>query len=388
MSRWEEKRLGELIHIKHGFAFKGEYITDYDNGIVLVTPGNFKIGGGFKHSGKKYYNGEIPEDYILKGKSLIVTMTDLSKNADTLGYAAYSPTDGKTYLHNQRIGLVSIISDDVVESFLYWLLRTPAYQRRIANTCNGVNVKHTSPERIYSYKFLLPNKSTQTRIADILSAYDDLIENNNRRIQLLEQTAQELYKEWFVRFRFPGHENTKFENGLPEGWEIAKLGDYANITTGKCNREDAEENGIYPLFDRSQEIKKSNTYIKDCEAIIVPGEGTSFIPRYYQGKFNLHQRCYCVEPKLKKNGKFLFYTLFFNKAYFLSVATGATVPSLRQNNFTKMKIIYPSIALITLFEDVISSHFDMINSLKIKNENLTAQCDLLLPRLMSGKLEV
>ena len=87
---------------------------------------------------------------------------------------------------------------------------------------------------------------------------------------------------------------------------MVRLGEYANISTGKCNREDAEEAGIYPLFDRSQEIKKSNSWIKDCEAIIVPGEGTSFMPRYYVGKFNLHQRCYCIEPKNKSTGKYFF----------------------------------------------------------------------------------
>lgn len=92
-------------------------------------------------------------------------------------------------------------------------------------------------------------------------------------------------------------------------------GNVANISTGKCNREDAEQNGIYPLFDRSQEIKKSSTWLKDCEAIIVPGEGTSFIPRYFKGKFNLHQRCYCVEPTNKETGKYLFYMLMTNSSF-------------------------------------------------------------------------
>ena len=107
----------------------------------------------------------------------------------------------------------------------------------------------------------VPDLPVQRRIADILSAYDDLIENNQRRIALLEKTTQELYKEWFVRFRFPGYENTEFENGIPKGWKFVKLDEYANISTGKCNREDAEEDGIYPLFDRSQEIKKSSVYL-------------------------------------------------------------------------------------------------------------------------------
>ena len=232
------------------------------------------------------------------------------------------------------------------------------------------------------------NIEVQHRIASILSTYDTLIENNTKRIRLLEKMAENLYKEWFVRFRFPGHENVEMENGLPKGWKVEKLGNLSNISTGKCNREDAEEDGVYPLFDRSQDTKRSSKWLKDCEAIIVPGEGTTFMPRYYVGKFNLHQRCYCVEPTKAQIGKFLFYTIMFNRKYFLSVATGATVPSLRYNNFAKMKIIVPSEELYRKFEQVVSKLFNEIDNLQHQNTLLARQRDLLLPRLMSGKLEV
>lgn len=100
-------KLSELIYIKHGYAFKGDFISAEDNNIVLVTPGNFKIGGGFKEERCKFYNGNIPSEYILSPGQLIVTMTDLSKNGDTLGYSAFVPSNSKRiYLHNQRIGLV------------------------------------------------------------------------------------------------------------------------------------------------------------------------------------------------------------------------------------------------------------------------------------------
>lgn len=242
--------------------------------------------------------------------------------------------------------------------------------------------------RLKNLSINIPSISVQQKIASILSAYDRLIENNTRRIRLLEQIAENLYKEWFVRFRFPEHEKVEMVNGLPKGWKIKKLGEYANISTGKCNREDAEEDGIYPLFDRSQEIKKSSKWIKDCEAIIVPGEGTSFIPRYYKGKFNLHQRCYCIEPTIKDIGFYLFYSIMLNRKYFLSVATGATVPSLRQNNFTKMKLIIAELELVKKYNKIASTIALQIDRLKEQNTLLTRQRDLLLPRLMSGKLEV
>ena len=267
----------------------------------------------------------------------------------------------------------------------YLLDEFKVYMQQISK---GTTQDNLSLEKLRRVKFNVPEYNTQVKIANFLSTYDDLIENNQRRIALLEKTTQELYKEWFVRFRFPGYENTEFENGIPKGWKFVKLDEYANISTGKCNREDAEEDGIYPLFDRSQEIKRSSVWLKECEAIIVPGEGTSFIPRYYKGKFNLHQRCYCVEPKIDKIGQFIFQTLMLNRIYFLYVATGATVPSLRQNNFTNMKILMPDISLVRKFEEIVSTQLQKINLLKESNENLIKQRDLLLPRLMSGQLEV
>ena len=253
---------------------------------------------------------------------------------------------------------------------------------------SGASIPSMTSKTYYSLNVELPEKKLQAKVANIIRAYDNLIENNNKRIKLLEQIAENLYKEWFVRFRFPGYEDVDLENGLPKEWEYTKLERLANISTGKCNREDAEEDGAYPLFDRSQEIKRSNVWLKDCEAIIVPGEGTSFIPRYYNGKFNLHQRCYCVEPLEKGMGFFLYQTLMMYRIYFLYVATGATVPSLRLNNFNDFKVLLPKKELCFKYNEIAEKINDEILLLKNKNELLSKQRDMLLPRLMSGKLEV
>lgn len=279
----------------------------------------------------------------------------------------------------------SIINDELCDGYyLYRYLRNLDLSRYDT----GASIPSMTQKTYNKIKVFLPSLPTQQKISSILSSYDRLIENNTRRIRLLEQMAENLYKEWFVRFRFPEHEKVEMVNGLPKGWKVEKLGEYANISTGKCNREDAEEDGIYPLFDRSQEIKKSSKWIKDCEAIIVPGEGTSFIPRYYKGKFNLHQRCYCIEPTIKDIGFYLFYSIMLNRKYFLSVATGATVPSLRQNNFTKMKLVIAELELVKKYNKIASTIALQIDRLKEQNTLLTRQRALLLPRLMSGKLEV
>ena len=226
-------KLGELIEIKHGYAFSGEHIVEDDNGIVLVTPGNFRIGGGFKEEKCKFFDGEIPADYVLKEGDFIVTMTDLSKTIDTLGYSALVPKSKRTYLHNQRIGLVTFKSGECDRGYIYWLMRTREYQRSIANTSTGATVHHTSPKKIYDYDLEVPPLPIQHRIATILSRYDSLIENYQKQIKLLEEAAQRLYKEWFVDLRFPGHENTNIIDGVPDGWEKKTIDDVTcKVTTG------------------------------------------------------------------------------------------------------------------------------------------------------------
>lgn len=353
----EKIRFDDFVSLNRGFDLPDDKIVEGDYPVIAST------------SIKAYHNQyKIKAPIVVTGRS------------GSLGKVQYVEKDGWPLN-------TSLYAKDFHGNFpkyVYYFLQTMHLEQFNA----GAGVPTLNQNHLHSLKIIVHEKNKQEEIANILSRYDEAIENNNKRIKLLEQMAQNLYKEWFVRFRFPGWQNVEFENGIPKGWRIEKLGNLANISTGKCNREDAEDDGVYPLFDRSQEIKLSNDWIKDCEAIIVPGEGTSFIPRYYVGKFNLHQRCYCVEPKYEKTGKFLFYTLMMNRRYFLSVATGATVPSLRYNNFSMMKFIMPEIKICQKYDEFVTNCFNQINILKAQNQNLTKQRDLLLPRLMSGKLEV
>lgn len=385
-------KIGQHCEVFSGYAFKSQdLLTEGD--IPVVKIGNISNGRDLILDKDTQYVDKIflsiNEKYHIKKGDVLISLTGSHINQpNSMVGRSCRYYKNQELLLNQRAGKILAKTNNDL-SFLYYMFSSWAMKVSITNRAYGAaNQANVSPSDILSIKFNFPNYECQKKIGLILSRYDEAIENNNKRIKLLEQMAQNLYKEWFVRFRFPGWENYEFENGIPVGWKVEKLGNVANISTGKCNREDAEDDGIYPLFDRSQEIKLSNDWIKDCEAIIVPGEGTSFIPRYFVGKFNLHQRCYCVEPKTDKTGKFLFYTLMLNRKYFLSVATGATVPSLRYNNFAKMKFVMPELGVCQKFDDYITKYFLQIDNLKIANKNLAKQRDLLLPRLMSGKLEV
>ena len=229
---WHKMMLGDAIRVKHGFAFKSQYFSESGEFVVL-TPGNFNEEGGFRlrPSKDRFYTGEIPEDYVLNEGDLIVAMTE--QGPGLLGSAALIPESGK-YLHNQRLGLIQEIDNKFLDKyFLYYLFNTRPVRGQISSSATGTKVKHTAPERIYRVKIVVPTDvNQQRRIASILSAYDDLIENNRRRIQLLEQAARLLYKEWFVHLRFPGHERVKIKDSVPEGWERKKIADVCETVGG------------------------------------------------------------------------------------------------------------------------------------------------------------
>jgi type I restriction enzyme S subunit len=170
--------LDDLIEIKHGYAFKGQFFTDSPTENILLTPGNFSIGGGFKDDKIVYYEGPVSKDFILSPEDLIVTMTDLSKMGDTLGYPAVVPSNPKfRYLHNQRLGKI-IIKDHnrLYELFLYYLLSSNEYRQEILASATGSTVRHTSPGRIKSFKFYLPPFKDQQKIASILLQVDRLMQ--------------------------------------------------------------------------------------------------------------------------------------------------------------------------------------------------------------------
>ena len=222
MAEWKEYKLGNFIKVKHGFAFKGNYIVPDETDKILVTPGNFHIGGGFKSDKYKYYKSEdFPQDYILKSGDVVVTMTDLSKDSDTLGYSAKkTKTKKKKYLHNQRIGLVQFVSEDVCPDFIYWLLRTKEYQNYIVGSASGTSIMHTSPSRIENYSCLFPPLPTQRRIASILSSLDDKIDLLHRENATLEQMAETMFRQWFVV-------------EAKEEWEEKPLKDVVDIAIGR-----------------------------------------------------------------------------------------------------------------------------------------------------------
>lgn len=182
---WEVKSLGDIFSIKHGYGFEGQFFSSENNQHIVVTPGNFKLEGGFqKQKQPIYYTGTYPDEFKLKPNNLIIMMTDLSKNSDTLGNPAIVPDDGNYYLHNQRIGLIQIHNDSFVKDYIYLLLCTKEYHESVVATAAGSTVKHTSPNRIYSINLIVStSKEEQIAIAKVLSSMDKEIETLNTKLE-------------------------------------------------------------------------------------------------------------------------------------------------------------------------------------------------------------
>lgn len=248
-----------------------------------------------------------------------------------------------------------------------------------------------SVTKLLRLKFEMPSKQYQDRIASILSAYDSLIENNTKRIRLLEKMAENLYKEWFVRFRFPGYEKAKMENGLPKGWAVEKVKDWCRVFTGRKDVNQTVEGGRYAFFSCSPNTFHSDEYIYDGKAILIAGNGSyTGRTRYFEGKFDLYQRTYAVVSD-RSDDDFMFYLFLRFKYDFEPLHSGGTrgsaIPYIVMKDITKYKFLYDT-DIVKCYTERVKPMFDEIDNLQHQNSLLARRRDLLLPRLMSGKLEV
>lgn len=388
---WEEVKLGDICQIKHGYAFKGEFFSDEPTNNLLLTPGNFAIGGGFKSDKFKYYHGKIPKDYILKANELIVTMTDLSKEADTLGYAAKVPIDSsKLFLHNQRLGLITLINEKYDADFIYWLMRSEHYQKFVAGSATGATVKHTSPSKILAFKVKLPPLPTQKKIAKILSNYDDLIENNLKQIELLEERARLTYEEWFLRFRIDGQKlEIDKESGLPFGWEKKKVGDLlAKVkNTTKIKKSDILKNGINPVVDQSKEFivgytNETNVNKYNDVPFIVFGDHTRILKFI---NFSFARGADGTQVLVSNNPK-MPQVMFYHALVKIDLSNYHYA---RHYKFLKVEeVIVPTLKIAKRYEVLGNMIFETIKNLRVQNQLLKESRDILLPRLMMGVIDV
>lgn len=302
---------------------------------------------------------------------------------------------------NQQIN--SVIPNKSVDSdYLFYYLRyiRSYFQSIGGGTGSGkgiINKSTFSKTRIQ----IEEDVTIQSRIAKVLSDYDQLIVINNKRIKVLEQMAENLYKEWFVRFRFPGHETAEFENGIPKGWKYAKLFDIAKITYGYAFSsdefcEDASLNAVVRI--RDVPYNATNTYTSEpCDdkylisenAILVGMDGIFHMCLWNGKKAYLNQRVVEIESTHNSLCNYMLYLFITPQIKFWEqVITGTTVAHLGDKHLKRVSVLMPDDTTLRKTNSVFESIMIEKNLLFKENEKLIKQRDLLLPRLMNGKLEV
>ncbi len=230
-SNWKTLRLSEIVDIMPGYAFKSEAFTDNPDDVALVKGENVHQGFIDWQAAKRWPSNE--SDVLAKYKLVegdVVLAMDRPWVTAGLKWA-YIRKGNPDSLLVQRVARLRA-KKGIDQTFLRCLVSSPYFSGYIQPIVTGVNVPHISAKQIGDCLVNCPPLETQRKIAGILSAYDDLIENNRRRIAILERMAEELYREWFVRMRFPGYQNTKFVKGVPAGWEVRSLGSIYDTTSG------------------------------------------------------------------------------------------------------------------------------------------------------------
>ena len=309
----------------------------------------------------------------------------------------------------RRVALVRPDPEKADGRYLLYYFLSDSWRRVInSNVMTGATVDRIPLERFPSFPAVLPSLRMQRRIADVLSGYDDLIENNRRRMALLEDASRQLYREWFVRLRFPGYEHTRITNGMPEGWDTHSLNDVCLIGRGASPRPiDDFMGGEIPWFKIGDATASEGPFILRTEehvtddgakksvllqpgALILSNSATCGIPYFTAVMGCVHDGWLHFADFKRVSQRFLYCFLWFKREELVSsVGDGSTQKNLNTAAVGRLKLtLPPSDALLTQFDDAVSPMFAMVLILATQNRELRTARDLVLPRLMSGAIAV
>lgn len=390
------KPLFELGRIVTGKTPKTNVVDYWGGNIPFITPTDIV---GYN----SYYQYET-ERYVTKKGLDTQKATLLPANSvcfsciASIGKACLTRTFSIT---NQQIN--SIIPNDKNDyRYILYLLRyNLPYVQMIAGG-SGSGTPIISKRKFEKFKFIIEDDlKIQHRIASILSAYDSLIENNTKRIRLLEKMAENLYKEWFVRFRFPGYEKAEMENGLPKGWKVERVFDIADVMYGYAFKSNhfCDNPALNPVV-RIRDIQNNHTNTftdEECEekylikrnAILIGMDGLFHMCLWNGERAFLNQRVVMLNSKKVDFCNYLLFMAIHPQIkYWEQVISGTTVAHLGDKHLKRVQVIVPSTEILSKANSLIARIMGKKNILLRQNSLLARRRDLLLPRLMSGKLEV
>ena len=315
----------------------------------------------------------------------------------------------KKFVFQRHIAILRPNKDVVLPEYLYYVIKSGSFYAQADAFAIGSAQRTIGLSSLRKMKASIPSIEDQEKTVTVLAAYDNLIEVNNKRIKVLEQMAENLYKEWFVRFRFPGHEKAEFENGLPKGWRRRRISEfYTTSSGGTPSREHDEyyDDGTIPwiktgelqdclLIDTEEKItevavKKSSAKFFPKDSVLMAMYGVNIgMLAYSTMDATCNQACCVFRDKGSINTKhYLFQCLKSIRDYLLLISFGAAQQNLSQDLIKRVRIVMPDEETVIRFEQKIEPLYNEIKHLIKANACLIRQRDLLLPRLMSGKLEV
>ena len=291
----------------------------------------------------------------------------------------------RPFVFQRHIAILRPKEDIVDSGFLFYTMLNRDFYAKADAVAIGAAQRTVSLGSLRNIKIDVPSLESQKHIADILSAYDDLIENNQKQIKLQEEVAQRLYKEWFVDLRFPGYENTKIVGGVPEGWRRGLLKELISVNYGKDHKK-APDDGNIPVYGSGGLMRKCNKSLFSGEAVLIPRKGSLNNIMYVDETFWTVDTMFYATMKQPHTAVFVY---FFVKAFDMySMNIGAAVPSMTAKILDAMDVVIPDKETLEKFDKLTKTYFNKIKTLQGQNDRLKIARDLLLPKLMSGEVEV
>ncbi len=410
MSEWREVSLGEVADLLVGYAFKSSDFSENEADVRLLRGVN--IGqGGLEWGRIAYWSIQDAEGsrYLLEEGDIVLAM-DRPWIEAGLKRARLREEDLPALLVQRvtRLRGTSVAR----ASFLHHLIASETFARYIQTIVTGATIPHVSQTQIGTYRFALPSIPEQDRICEILDALDDLIENNRRRIELLEQMAQAIYREWFVHFRYPGHEDATLVDSplgpIPEGWHFKPLGTLATLdrTSIQPRRSPDEafhhyslpafDDGKLPVIDAGETIK-SGKFLLVSSAVLVSKlnpkiERTWFVEPVAHRRSVGSTEFLVLRPCTGYSLEFLYLLArsgpFRERLRELSGGTSTSHQRAKPDDFLRIDIVAPPAVLAGRLAEAVASPLRMARLLCIKNQQLAGIRDLLLPKLVTGQIDV
>ena len=387
MSDWKKVKLGEIsLNIQTGPFGSQLHQSDYeDTGVPVIMP-------------KDIINGKICDDTIARISSdLSCKLLKYHVEFEDIIYPRRGDISKCAIVDKSQIGWlcgtgclkISIDKSLAKSKFIYYELQLPKQIGWIINHAIGATMLNLNTNILQNVPIDLPSINTQNRIAEILSRYDSLIENYQKQIKLLEESAQRLYKEWFVDLRFPGYENTKIVDGAPEGWEKKCLGELVCFKRGKTITKKEIIEGNIPVVAGGTEpayyCNKSNTGNRVI-TISASGANAGYTRMYFEEIWA--SDCSFIDCSMTNYFHFIYCYLIANKIAIDNLQKGAAQPHVYPKDINALALYCPHNDILDSFESKISYYFDLISSLQNQIALLTEARDRLLPKLMSGEIEV